>query len=101
MSPAQATAYIINPLTGRDVRFARLFLTHPADSRPCCASARASRGGHAMSERTPCPPDKHASILPTADAANGPREAASLLALPGGRPPGGQARFETVERMCS
>ena len=29
VSPAQATAYIINPLTGRNVRFARLFLTHP------------------------------------------------------------------------
>lgn len=29
VSPAQATAYIINPLTGRKVRFARLFLTHP------------------------------------------------------------------------
>ena len=29
VSPAQATAYIINPLTGRNVRFAGLFLTHP------------------------------------------------------------------------
>ncbi len=29
VSPAQATAYIINPLSGRKVRFARLFLTHP------------------------------------------------------------------------
>ncbi|MEO8696569.1 MAG: M48 family metalloprotease [Acidimicrobiales bacterium] len=27
--PAQATAYIVNPLTGRQVSFARLFLTHP------------------------------------------------------------------------
>lgn len=30
VSPAQATAYIVNPLTGRKVSFARLFLTHPA-----------------------------------------------------------------------
>ena len=29
VSPAQATAYIVNPLTGRHVSFARLFLTHP------------------------------------------------------------------------
>ncbi|MFT6289889.1 MAG: heat shock protein HtpX [Ilumatobacter sp.] len=29
VSPAQATAYIVNPLTGRDVRFSKLFLTHP------------------------------------------------------------------------
>ncbi len=29
VSPAQATAYIVNPLTGRHVNFARLFLTHP------------------------------------------------------------------------
>jgi heat shock protein HtpX len=29
ISPAQATAYIVNPLTGRQVSFARLFLTHP------------------------------------------------------------------------
>ena len=27
--PAQATAYIVNPLSGRKVSFARLFLTHP------------------------------------------------------------------------
>jgi heat shock protein HtpX len=27
--PAQATAYIVNPLPGRQVNFARLFLTHP------------------------------------------------------------------------
>jgi heat shock protein HtpX len=27
--PAQATAYIVNPLTGRDVKFSNLFLTHP------------------------------------------------------------------------
>ncbi len=29
VAPAQATAYIINPLTGRDVKFSNLFLTHP------------------------------------------------------------------------
>ncbi len=29
VAPAQATAYIVNPLTGRDVKFANLFLTHP------------------------------------------------------------------------
>lgn len=29
VSPAQASAYIVNPLTGRRVQFARLFLTHP------------------------------------------------------------------------
>jgi heat shock protein HtpX len=29
ISPQQATAYIVNPLTGRQVSFARMFLTHP------------------------------------------------------------------------
>jgi heat shock protein HtpX len=29
VNPAEATAYIINPLTGRQVNFARLFSTHP------------------------------------------------------------------------
>lgn len=29
VDPAQATAYIVNPLTGRRVRFAALFSTHP------------------------------------------------------------------------
>src|SRR5207244_3750448 len=29
VDPAQATAYIINPLTGRKVSFANLFQTHP------------------------------------------------------------------------
>ena len=29
VDPAQATAYIINPLTGRKVSFAGLFQTHP------------------------------------------------------------------------
>jgi heat shock protein HtpX len=29
IDPAQATAYIINPLTGRKANFAKLFTTHP------------------------------------------------------------------------
>jgi heat shock protein HtpX len=29
VDPAHATAYIINPLTGRKVQFANLFMTHP------------------------------------------------------------------------
>jgi heat shock protein HtpX len=29
VDPAQATAYIINPLTGREVSFANMFRTHP------------------------------------------------------------------------
>ncbi|MFN8034991.1 MAG: zinc metalloprotease HtpX [Acidimicrobiia bacterium] len=29
VNPAQATAYIINPLTGRNVNFGNLFMTHP------------------------------------------------------------------------
>jgi heat shock protein HtpX len=29
VTPAQASAYIVNPLTGRRVSFAKLFLTHP------------------------------------------------------------------------
>jgi heat shock protein HtpX len=29
VDPAQATAYIVNPLTGRKVQFANLFMTHP------------------------------------------------------------------------
>ena len=29
INPQQATAYIVNPLTGRQVSFAKLFLTHP------------------------------------------------------------------------
>jgi heat shock protein HtpX len=32
VNPAQATAYIVNPLTGRHVSFARLFMTHPSTS---------------------------------------------------------------------
>ena len=30
VDPAQAAKYIVNPLTGRHVNFARLFMTHPA-----------------------------------------------------------------------
>ncbi|MGE0731937.1 MAG: zinc metalloprotease HtpX [Acidimicrobiia bacterium] len=30
VSPAQASAYIVNPLTGRKMQFANLFMTHPA-----------------------------------------------------------------------
>ncbi len=29
INPAQASAYIVNPLTGRNVQFSRLFMTHP------------------------------------------------------------------------
>jgi len=29
VDPAQATKYIVNPLTGRKVQFANLFTTHP------------------------------------------------------------------------
>lgn len=29
VDPAHATAYIVNPLTGRQVQFANLFQTHP------------------------------------------------------------------------
>jgi heat shock protein HtpX len=29
VSPTQATAYIVNPLTGREAKFSNLFLTHP------------------------------------------------------------------------
>jgi heat shock protein HtpX len=29
IAPAQAQAYIVNPLTGREVSFANLFRTHP------------------------------------------------------------------------
>jgi hypothetical protein len=40
VQPAQATKYIVNPLTGRRVRFAKLFLTHPPTGRPGVAPAR-------------------------------------------------------------
>jgi heat shock protein HtpX len=29
VDPAHATAYIVNPLTGRQANFAKLFMTHP------------------------------------------------------------------------
>jgi heat shock protein HtpX len=29
VDPAHATAYIVNPLTGRQASFAKLFMTHP------------------------------------------------------------------------
>jgi len=29
IDPAHATAYIVNPLTGRQANFAKLFMTHP------------------------------------------------------------------------
>ena len=29
VNPAQAQAYIVNPLTGRKMQFANLFTTHP------------------------------------------------------------------------
>ena len=46
ISPAQATAYIVNPLTGRKVAFANLFRTHPT------TDARVARL-HAWSPSTP------------------------------------------------
>lgn len=33
VNPAQATAYIVNPFTGRQVQFANLFMSHPPDRR--------------------------------------------------------------------
>jgi heat shock protein HtpX len=30
VNPAQAQAYIVNPLTGREMSAARLFMTHPS-----------------------------------------------------------------------
>ena len=29
VNPAQATAYIVNPFSGRQVQFAKLFMSHP------------------------------------------------------------------------
>ena len=34
IDPAHASAYIINPLTGRKMQFANLFSTHPPTARP-------------------------------------------------------------------
>ena len=39
VDPAHATAYIINPLTGRKIRFANLFTTHPPTA-DCIARLR-------------------------------------------------------------
>lgn len=45
IDPAQATAYIINPLTGRKANFASLFRTHPpTDQRVARLRAQASAG---------------------------------------------------------
>ena len=41
INPAEATAYIINPLTGRKVNFAGLFSTHP----PTAERVQRLRGG--------------------------------------------------------
>ncbi len=42
VTPAQATAYIVNPLTGREVKFSNLFLTHPpTEARIAALLARA------------------------------------------------------------
>jgi heat shock protein HtpX len=43
VDPAQATAYIINPLTGRKVNFSNLFQTHP----PTAERIARLRGQHA------------------------------------------------------
>ena len=39
INPAQAQAYIINPLTGRKVQFANLFSTHPPTADRIAAPA--------------------------------------------------------------
>lgn len=44
VQPAQATKYIVNPLTGRRGEFARLFVTHPPTAqRVARLRARARR----------------------------------------------------------
>lgn len=45
VAPAQASHYIVNPLTGRTVQFARLFMTHPPVEERV-ARLRAGRSGH-------------------------------------------------------
>jgi heat shock protein HtpX len=42
INPAQASAYIVNPLTGRNVQFARLFMTHPPTEERIAALLGAS-----------------------------------------------------------
>jgi heat shock protein HtpX len=44
VDPALATAYIVNPLTGREVQFKNLFLTHP----PTAERIRRLRSGEWM-----------------------------------------------------
>ena len=45
INPAQASAYIVNPLTGRNVQFARLFMTHPPTADRVAALLGASTTG--------------------------------------------------------
>ena len=45
VNPAEASAYIINPLTGRKVSFANLFRTHPADGRARSSALRSPERG--------------------------------------------------------
>jgi heat shock protein HtpX len=49
ITPAQASAYIVNPLTGRRVSFAKLFLTHPPVEERV-ARLRAQRPVHTARE---------------------------------------------------
>ncbi|HEV8295784.1 MAG TPA: zinc metalloprotease HtpX, partial [Acidimicrobiales bacterium] len=44
VDPAHATAYIINPLTGRKVNFAGLFMTHPPTEERIARLRGAARG---------------------------------------------------------
>lgn len=48
VTPVQATAYIVNPLTGRDVKFSNLFLTHPPTEARIAALLA---GVHVMADR--------------------------------------------------
>jgi heat shock protein HtpX len=48
VNPAQAQAYIVNPLTGRQVQFANLFMTHP----PTADRIARLRGRGGMSDET-------------------------------------------------
>ena len=59
IDPAQATAYIINPLTGRKVSFAGLFQTHPPTAErvarlraTCTEAAYPCRSGCATTSRS-------------------------------------------------
>ena len=58
IDPAQATAYIINPLAGRKVNFAGLFQTHPPTAERIarlrgCASQRRSQARSSDPEQHP------------------------------------------------